>query len=223
MERDGIEWRITDRPVEYSVALAAMAERQEAIRAGRAPELIWLLEHPPLYTAGTSADPKELLNPASLPVHAAGRGGRYTWHGPGQRVGYVMLDLRRRGEDVRRYVRWLEDWIIRALDRLNVRAFTADDRIGVWTRDGGAERKIAAIGVRIRHWVTSHGFAVNVDPDLAAYAGIVPCGISDYGVTSLADLGHGTTLADLDLALEASFIPLAVGESRVRPEAGHAR
>ncbi|MBM3554852.1 MAG: lipoyl(octanoyl) transferase LipB [Alphaproteobacteria bacterium] len=204
-----VEWRIDDAPVAYPTALADMDRRTEAIRAGAGPERVWLLEHPALYTRGTSASDDELLDPRGAPVFAAGRGGRYTYHGPGQRIGYVQIDLRRRGSDVRRFVGGLENWVIAALDRLNVRAFRREGRIGIWVAKDGGEAKIAAIGVRVRHWVTSHGFAVNVDPDLAAYAGIVPCGIREYGVTSLADLGHTATLADVDLVLRETW-PVAV-------------
>jgi lipoyl(octanoyl) transferase len=200
------EWRISDGPVPYDEALATMETRVADIRAGRAGELIWLLEHPPLYTAGTSSKPQDLLQPLRLPVHAAGRGGQYTYHGPGQRVAYTMLDLRQRGQDVRRYVSGLEDWIIRTLARFNVRGERRAGRVGVWvTRDGGREDKIAAIGVRIRHWVSFHGISINVEPDLTHYAGIVPCGIVEHGVTSLVDLGLPVTMTDLDMALAETF------------------
>jgi lipoyl(octanoyl) transferase len=205
----GLEWREEDRPVPYPEALAVMEARVEEIRAGTAPELVWLLEHPPLYTAGTSADPRELLD-ARFPVFATGRGGRYTYHGPGQRTAYVMLDLRRRNPDVRAYVHALEDWAIRALARLGVEAETRPDRIGLWVRRGDrntplVEDKIGAIGVRIRRWVTFHGIALNVEPDLSHFGGIVPCGITGHGVTSLVDLGVPATMADLDAALKAAF------------------
>jgi lipoyl(octanoyl) transferase len=200
------EWRISDSPVPYDEALAAMEARVADIRAGRAGELIWLLEHPPLYTAGTSSKPDDLLQPMRFPVHAAGRGGQYTYHGPGQRVVYTMLDLRQRRQDVRRFVADLEDWIIRTLARFNVRGERRDGRVGVWVaRDGGREDKIAAIGVRIRHWVSFHGISINVEPDLTHYAGIVPCGIAEYGVTSLVDLGLPVTMTDLDMALAETF------------------
>ncbi len=212
------EWRIEDRAVPYPEALAAMDARVAAIHAGTAPELVWLLEHPPLYTAGTSARHADLLVRDRFPVYPTGRGGQYTYHGPGQRVAYLMLDLRRRRIGVHRYVRHLEEWVIRALDRLNVRGERREGRIGVWvTRpdkpprlalDGvshPAEDKIAAIGVRVRHWVAFHGVAVNVAPDLTHFGGIVPCGISEHGVTSLADLGLTADMADLDLALRATF------------------
>jgi lipoyl(octanoyl) transferase len=200
------EWRISDGPVPYDEALAAMESRVADIRAGRAGELIWLLEHPPLYTAGTSSKPQDLLQPLRLPVHEAGRGGQYTYHGPGQRVAYTMLDLRQRRQDVRRYVADLEDWIIRTLARFNVRGERREGRVGVWVaREGGREDKIAAIGVRIRHWVSFHGISINVEPDLTHYAGIVPCGIAEHGVTSLVDLGLPVTMTDLDMALAETF------------------
>ncbi len=200
------EWRISDGPVPYDEALAAMETRVADIRAGRASELIWLLEHPPLYTAGTSSKPQDLLQPLRLPVHAAGRGGQYTYHGPGQRVAYTMLDLRQRRQDVRRYVADLEDWIIRTLARFNVRGERREGRVGVWVaREDGREDKIAAIGVRIRHWVSFHGISINVEPDLTHYAGIVPCGIAEHGVTSLVDLGLPVTMTDLDMALAETF------------------
>lgn len=209
-----LEWRISDSPVPYDEALAAMEVRVADIRAGRAGEMVWLLEHPPLYTAGTSARTQDLLQPARFPVHVAGRGGQYTYHGPGQRVAYVMLDLRARRQDVRRYVGDLEEWTIRTLGRFNVRAERREGRVGVWVvrpdkpplPDGSPrEDKIAAIGVRIRHWVAFHGISINVEPDLSHYAGIVPCGIADHGVTSLVDLGLPVTLADLDAALAETF------------------
>ena len=202
-----------------------METRVADIRAGHARELIWLLEHPPLYTAGTSAKDRDLLQPARFPVHAAGRGGQYTYHGPGQRVAYVMLDLRRRRQDVRRFVSDLEEWTIRTLARFGVTAERRAGRVGVWvTRpdkpplfDGSPrEDKIAAIGVRIRHWVSFHGISINVEPDLGHYDGIVPCGIAGHGVTSLVDLGLPVTLADLDVALADTFDEV-FGE--VRPSA----
>jgi lipoyl(octanoyl) transferase len=200
------EWRISDGLVPYDEALAAMEARVADIRAGRAEELVWLLEHPPLYTAGTSSKPQDLLQPLRLPVHTAGRGGQYTYHGPGQRVVYTMLDLRRRRQDVRRFVFDLEDWTIRTLARFNVRAERRHGRVGVWvSRGAGREDKIAAIGVRIRHWVSFHGLSINVEPDLAHYAGIVPCGISQHGVTSLVDLGLPVSMTDLDMALAETF------------------
>ena len=208
----GIDWRIDDAPVPYPAALAAMDERVAAIRAGRARELVWLLEHPPLYTAGTSARPRDLVAPDRFPVFQSGRGGQFTYHGPGQRVAYAMLDLARRGADVRRFVCDLEAWLIAALARFNVKGERRAGRVGIWidrTRDKGPGRedKIAAIGVRVRHWVTLHGVALNVDPDLGHFAGIVPCGIADprYGTTSLADLGIHVQMAEVDAALKAAF------------------
>jgi lipoyl(octanoyl) transferase len=188
-----------------------MEERARLIRLGAAPELIWLLEHPPLYTAGTSADPAELIEPARLPVYTTGRGGRYTYHGPGQRIAYVMLDLQRRGPDVRRFVHDLEEWVIATLARFGVKGERRAGRIGIWverTHPGeGARReeKIAAIGVRLRKWVTFHGLALNVTPDLEHFAGIVPCGISGYGVTSMHALGHFVTMTEVDQVLRAEF------------------
>lgn len=209
-----VEWRIEDGLVAYPDALAFMEERAAAIREGIASELIWLVEHPPLYTAGTSADSTDLLSNDRFPVFQAGRGGEYTYHGPGQRVAYVMLDLKRRREDVRAFVAALEEWIIHALDRFNVKGERRDDRVGVWVvrpdhphlPDGSpAEDKIAAIGIRLRRWVSFHGIAVNVDPELSHFDGIVPCGIRGHGVTSLVDLGLPVTMADFDLALKAAF------------------
>jgi lipoyl(octanoyl) transferase len=195
------EWRVEPDLLAYPQGLSAMEARNRAIEAGEADELIWLIEHPPLYTAGTSADPAELLS-QQFPVYDTGRGGRYTYHGPGQRVGYVLLDLRQRGRDVRCYVHALEDWVIAALGDLGVPARRAEGRVGIWTDTlAGQEAKIGAIGVRVRRWVTMHGFAVNVAPDLAHFGGIVPCGIAEYPVTSLADLGVAATMADLDAAL----------------------
>ena len=200
-----IEWRAESAPIEYGAALAAMEARAAAVTAHDARELVWLLEHPPVYTAGTSAnDPSELLDPR-FPIHRTGRGGRYTYHGPGQRIGYVVLDLRARRRDVRCYVHALEGWVIAALGQVGIEAFRAPGRIGIWTLDGGREAKIGAIGVRIRQWVTLHGFAVNLAPDLSHFGGIVPCGISDRGVTSLEDLGQIVTMAEADMALRASF------------------
>jgi lipoyl(octanoyl) transferase len=201
-----IEWRLSDGLVPYPEALAAMEERVAAIRAGAAPELVWLLEHPPLYTAGTSARVQDLLAPQRFPVFEAGRGGQYTYHGPGQRVAYLMLDLQRRKPDLRRYIRQLEEWVIRALARFDVRCERRPERIGIWVvKPGGQEAKIAAIGVRVRRWVSYHGVAINLDPDLAHFGGIVPCGISGFSVTSLADLGLSTTMPELDAALRATF------------------
>ncbi|MGQ0660396.1 lipoyl(octanoyl) transferase LipB [Sphingosinicella sp.] len=196
-----IEWRIAKGHVPYPTALAEMDARAAAIREGGAGELVWLLEHPPLFTAGTSADPAELFNPERFPVFAAGRGGRYTYHGPGQRVAYVMLDLDRRGRDLRRYVHALEGWVIAALADLGVAAWRAEGRIGIWTDANGREAKIGAIGVRVRRWVTMHGLAINADPELSHFSGIVPCGIREFPVTSLAELGLDASLARLDQAL----------------------
>lgn len=201
---DDIEWRVSDAPVAYPDALAEMEARAAAVAAGRARELVWLLEHPPLYTAGTSADPAELID-ARFPVHPAGRGGRYTYHGPGQRIGYVVLDLSRRGRDVRCFVHALEGWVIDALAELGVQARRAKGRIGIWTDDQGAEAKIGAIGVRVRRWVTMHGFSVNVDPDLSHFGGIIPCGLPDFAVTSLSRLGAAGDMAALDAALKRGF------------------
>jgi lipoyl(octanoyl) transferase len=202
----GIEWRSNDTVVPYETAVEEMERRVAAIRAGTAAELVWLLEHPPLYTAGTSARDDELLDPRRLPVHRTGRGGRYTYHGPGQRIAYVMLDLRRRGQDVRCYIHLLEEWIIRALAHFGVRGERREGRVGIWVaRPGGHEEKIAAIGVRVRQWVTYHGVALNLDPELDHYRGIVPCGIAEHGVTSLAELGVAATTAEVDQALRATF------------------
>ena len=185
----GIEWRAETAPLAYREALARQEERLAAIRAGEARELIWLLEHPPVYTGGTSADPLELTDPR-FEVIETGRGGRYTYHGPGQRVGYVLLDLARRGKDVRRFVHALEAWVIATLADFGVETWAVPERVGIWTRDiDGSEAKIGAIGVRVSRWVTMHGFAVNLDPDLTHFSGIVPCGIADLGVTSMARLG----------------------------------
>lgn len=199
------EWRVTPGLADYAEALADMEGRAAAIQAGDAPERIWLLEHPPLYTAGTSADPAELLE-ARFPVHVAGRGGRYTYHGPGQRVGYVQLDLARRGRDVRAYVSALEGWVIDALAVFGVAARRAEGRIGIWTDDAqGREAKIGAIGVRVRRWVTLHGFALNIAPDLSHFSGIVPCGIAEFPVTSLAALGIDAGMDDVDAALRQAL------------------
>ena len=200
------EWRVTDECVPYPDAEAVMAERVAAIRRGTARELVWLLVHPPVYTAGTSACTADLVAPGEIPVYRTGRGGQYTYHGPGQRVAYVMLDLKRRNADVRRFVHDLESWLIAALWRFNVHGERRDGRVGIWVRrPGGREDKIAAIGVRVRRWVTFHGVAINVDPDLSHFAGIVPCGIREHGVTSLHDLGLPVTMADVDVALRESF------------------
>ncbi len=202
---DAIEWRVTEGAVAYPDALAAMEARAAAMRDGSARELIWLLEHPPLYTAGTSAVAGELLAPDRFPVFRSGRGGRYTYHGPGQRVGYVMLDLERRGRDVRAFVHALEAWVIDALAALGVAAHTAEGRIGIWVDTPAGEAKIGAIGVRVRRWVTLHGFAVNVSPDLSHFTGIVPCGLAEHPVTSLRALGRDAAMGSLDRALYAAL------------------
>jgi lipoyl(octanoyl) transferase len=205
-----VEWCISDGYVAYEAAVAFMNARAADIAAGRAPERIWLLEHPPLYTAGTSARGEDVLD-ARFPVFDSGRGGQMTYHGPGQRVAYVMLDLHRRGPDVRRFVATLEEWIIRTLSAFNVRGERREDRVGVWVRrpdkGDGFEDKIAAIGIRVKQWVTLHGIALNVEPDLSHFAGIVPCGVQEnrYGVTSLADLGHLVSMAEVDMAMRRAF------------------
>jgi lipoyl(octanoyl) transferase len=205
-----VEWRISDSPVDYLEAVAAMEARAAAIAAQHAPELVWLLEHPPLYTSGTSGKAGDLLDPR-FPLFSTGRGGQLTYHGPGQRVAYVMLDLKRRRPDVRAFVAALEQWIIHTLAAFNVRGERREERVGVWVRrpDKGAgfEDKIAAIGVRLRRWVSFHGIAINVEPDLSHFSAIVPCGVADprYGVTSLVDLGHPVTMADVDVALRRAF------------------
>ncbi|MDH6232610.1 lipoyl(octanoyl) transferase [Mesorhizobium soli] len=209
-----VEWRIEPGLTPYEDALAFMESRAAAIRDGSAGELVWLVEHPPLYTAGTSAQPSDLVDPDRFPVFDAGRGGEYTYHGPGQRVAYVMLDLKRRREDVRAFVAALEAWIIMTLDRFNIHGERREDRVGVWVvrpdrppmPDGSpAEDKIAAIGIRLRRWVSFHGIAINVEPNLDHFSGIVPCGIAEHGVTSLVDLGLPVTMTDLDVALKAAF------------------
>ena len=201
-----IEWQISAAPVAYPDAVAAMEARVAAIADGRARELVWLLEHPPLYTAGTSAEAGDLLMPDRFPVYPTGRGGQFTYHGPGQRVGYVMMDLRRRGNDVRRFVRDLEEWLIWTLAQFNVRGERREGRVGIWVaRKGGREDKIAALGIRVRRGVSFHGVSFNVDPELEHFTGIVPCGIAEHGVTSLADLGLTATMADVDIALRAAF------------------
>jgi lipoyl(octanoyl) transferase len=198
-----IEWRREALPVAYSAALAAMDARNAAVQAGAAAELVWLLEHPPVYTAGTSADPAELVDPR-FEVVEAGRGGRYTYHGPGQRVGYLVLDLAKRGKDVRCFVHAIEGWVIATLATFGVESWRAEGRVGIWTRDiDGSEAKIGAIGVRVRRWVTMHGFSVNLAPDLSHFGGIVPCGIAEYGVTSLARLGLKVSNEEWDDALIA--------------------
>ena len=198
------EWRISDSPVAYPDALAGMEARAAAIAEGSAGEMVWLLEHPPIYTAGTSADDADLLD-TRFPVYRTGRGGQFTYHGPGQRVGYAMLDLRQRKPDVRAYVRDLEQWLIETLALFNVKGERREGRVGIWVQRGLKEDKIAALGVRIKRWVTFHGVALNVDPDLSHFSGIVPCGVRDHGVTSLADLGIIVSMADVDVALKQSF------------------
>lgn len=215
-----VEWRVSPGLTDYAAALAEMEARAVAIRAGTAPELIWLLEHPPLITGGTSAAAAELLEPGRFPVHDAGRGGRYTYHGPGQRVGYVMLDLEARGRDVRCYVAALEKWLIDALGQLGVAARKAPGRIGIWVDDlAGREAKIGAIGVRVKRWVTLHGFSLNIDPDLSHFDAIVPCGIAEFPVTSLAALQRNSRQDDLDAALRAGlpeFLQM-LGRPVIRP------
>ena len=215
---DGIEWRVSEGLVPYPEALAAMEQRAAAVREGTAPELAWLLEHPPLFTAGTSADAAELFNPMGFPVFEAGRGGRYTYHGPGQRIGYLVLDLDRRGRDIRNFVHALEGWMIDALALAGVDARRETGRIGIWTGRGADEAKIGAIGVRVKRWVTMHGFSINVAPDLAHFTGIVPCGIADFGVTSLARLGKSTDMGALDAHLRATFPAFLANLSRVHKE-----
>jgi lipoyl(octanoyl) transferase len=215
-----VEWRVEHGPVAYEAALALMERRAAAIAEGSARELVWLIEHPPLYTAGTSAKPAELIE-ARFPVFAAGRGGQFTYHGPGQRVVYLMLDLKRRGSDIRRFVVTLEEWIIRVLAAFGIKGERREDRVGVWVRrpnaGAGREDKIAAIGIRVKRWVTLHGIALNVDCDLSHFAGIVPCGIDNplQGVTSLADLGVPARMAEVDAALRREFEPL-FGKTDVR-------
>ncbi|WP_440410891.1 lipoyl(octanoyl) transferase LipB [Neorhizobium petrolearium] len=209
-----VRWRISDGLVPYQEAVAEMEQEVAAIADGRADELVWLLEHPPLYTAGTSANSADLIEPDRFPVFSTGRGGEYTYHGPGQRVAYVMLDLKRRRQDVRAYVAALEELVIRTLDMMNVRGERREDRVGVWIRrpekprlpDGSmTEDKVAALGIRLRRWVSFHGLSLNVDPDLSHFSGIVPCGISAYGVTSLVDLGLPVMMADVDMRLREAF------------------
>jgi lipoyl(octanoyl) transferase len=220
------EWRLSRGLVSYETALAEMEARTAALLAGREPELVWLLEHPPLYTSGTSAQPQQLLEPR-FPVHVTGRGGQFTYHGPGQRVVYLMLDLNRRAPDVRRYVATLEEWIIRTLAAFGVEGERREDRVGVWVRrpdkGEGFEDKIAAIGIRVKRWVSLHGIALNVAPDLSHYAGILACGVSDarYGVTSLRDLGVNAGMADVDTVLRREFEPL-FGATREAALAGQA-
>ena len=210
LELAPVEWRLGERLIPYDEALTTMEQRAGAVATGTAPELAWLIEHPPLYTAGTSAKPTDLIE-ARFPVHQTGRGGQFTYHGPGQRVAYLMLDLRRRGADVRRYVATLEEWLIRTLAAFNIRGERREDRIGVWVRrpgkGEGREDKIAAIGIRVKRWVSLHGVALNVEPDLSHFQGIVPCGVSErrYGVTSLVDLGVPVTMPEVDMVLRREF------------------
>lgn len=204
MTIDSVEWRVSPELTDYEAAVSDMEARAEAIRAGAAAERVWLLEHAPLYTAGTSADMAELLDPR-FPVHKTGRGGRLTYHGPGQRVGYVQLDLDRRGRDVRCYVHALENWLIAALGTLGVSARAIDGRVGIWVDTPAGEAKIGAIGVRVRRWVTLHGFSLNVDPDLGHFTGIVPCGLAAFPVASLASIGAPATMDALDAALRDRF------------------
>ena len=207
--RAPVDWLVTDAPVPYATALRVMDARAAAIAEGRAAELVWLLEHPPLYTAGTSAKPADLIDPGRFPVHAAGRGGQYTYHGPGQRIAYVMLDARARSGDVRAFVASLEAWIIATLEAFGVKGETRPDRVGVWVarpeKGPGREDKIAAIGIRLRRWISLHGLSINVEPDLEHFSGIIPCGIAEHGVTSLADLGHIVRMEEVDMALAAAF------------------
>src|SRR6266566_6011844 len=219
-----VEWLISDAPVPYLEAVAAMEARVAAIAAGQAPELVWLLEHPPLYTSGTSGKASDLLDPR-FPMFATGRGGQLTYHGPGQRVAYVMLDLKRRRPDVRAYVASLEQWIIRTLDAFTVRGERREDRVGVWVKRPdkgfGFEDKVAALGVRLRRWVSFHGISINVEPDLTHFEAIVPCGVADprYGITSLAELGLALTMADVDIALRQAFEEVFGPVQRRLPEA----
>ena len=205
---DLVDWDVSEGLVPYPDAMARMDQHVDAISRGVEHERVWLLEHPPLYTAGTSAHEEDLVERERFPVFKTGRGGQYTYHGPGQRVAYVMLDLKRRGSDVRAYVAALEQWVIDTLDQFNVKGERREDRVGVWVRRSDREDKIAAIGIRVRHWVTFHGISINVEPDLTHFGGIVPCGIREHGVTSLVDLGLPVTMADLDVALKRTFRPI---------------
>ena len=220
----GVEWRVSNQPVDYLEAVAAMEARAADIAEGRARELVWLLEHPPLYTSGTSGKAADLLDPR-FPLFTTGRGGQLTYHGPGQRVAYVMLDLKRRRPDVRAYVAALEEWIIRTLASFNVSGDRREDRVGVWVKrpdkGEGFEDKIAAIGVRLKRWVSFHGIAINVEPDLNHFSAIIPCGVADprFGVTSLVDLGHPVTLVDVDVALRQSFEEIFGPVGARRPDA----
>jgi lipoyl(octanoyl) transferase len=216
-----MEWSFSDAPVAYPEALTRMDERAAAIRAGSADELVWLLEHPPLYTGGSSARSHDLLQPGALPVYETGRGGQYTYHGPGQRIGYVMLDLAARGGDIRRFVWQLEEWLIQTLANFVIKGERRAGRVGVWVDlapygQPGREAKIAALGVRVRRGVSMHGVALNVDPDLAAFDGIVPCGVRDHGVTSLAALGRTPMMAEVDMALRTAFDEIFLDEVSLR-------
>jgi lipoyl(octanoyl) transferase len=201
-----MEWIVSDTPQGYETAVSAMEERVGAIRAGAADDLVWLLEHPPLYTAGTSADPADLLT-AQFPVFQTGRGGEYTYHGPGQRVAYIMLDLKKQQQvpDIKKYVCQLEEWVIRSLAHFGIKGERRDGRIGIWVVTPAGEKKIAAVGVRIRHWVTYHGVSINIHPDLTHFGGIIPCGIREYGVTSLQDLGKSISMNEFDSVLKQEF------------------
>ncbi len=203
-----VAWETADHPVPYPQAVERMEREAAAIAEGLAPERVWLIEHPPLYTAGTSAKDADLIAPDRFPVFTTGRGGQYTYHGPGQRVGYVMLNLRARGSDVRAFVSGLEQWLIDTLALFGVVGERREDRVGVWVRMGADEAKIAAIGIRVRRWVTFHGVSLNVDPDLTHFSGIVPCGVSEHGVTSLADLGVKATMAEVDAAMKRTFLEI---------------
>jgi lipoyl(octanoyl) transferase len=201
-----VEWQIDTELVDYETALSAMEKRIAGIHKGTQSELLWFLEHAPLYTAGTSARAGDLLDPKRFPIHHVGRGGEYTYHGPGQRIVYTMLNLKKRGPDVRQFVRNLEAWVIDTLAEFGINGERREGRVGIWVQDNEAEKKIAAIGIRIRHWITFHGISINVDPDLEHYSGIVPCGISKYGVTSLNELGIDCSMADIDAVLKACFM-----------------
>ena len=201
-----MDWLISTHPVAYDIAITEMERRVAAIRLGTDNEAVWLLQHPPLYTAGTSANPGDLLEPERFPVHDAGRGGQYTYHGPGQRIAYVMMDLKQRNSDVRAYVRDLENWIIATLKTFGVTGERREGRVGIWVDGpGGQENKIAAIGVRVRRWVSFHGISINLNPDLSHFDGIVPCGLDQFGVTSLTDMGVQVTMEQLDLAMKQAF------------------
>ena len=208
MSETPVVWEVAAAPVPYPDAAARMEREVEAIFRGEASERVWLLEHPALYTAGTSANEDDLVEPNRFPVFRTGRGGQYTYHGPGQRVAYVMLDLKRRGQDVRAFVAGLEQWLIDTLAAFNLKGERREDRVGVWVTRADREDKIAAIGIRVRHWVSFHGISLNVDPDLNHFSGIVPCGVTEHGITSLADLGLNVTMVDVDQALKAAFLPI---------------